>query len=550
MTNKFRSPLDMFYHWESTRPESIWLRQPREGLWVDYTWQQVGCQARRLAEALRGMGLNHGDRVGICAQNSAEWIVTDLAIMMAGGVSVPIYTTMPKDKISYVIDHSEMKFLFVDGSGELESPEFEVHFGDVLDVIALNTVNMNHQYDELIASTPPMNGNPTRELNELWSIIYTSGTTGMPKGVKHSFYTAPFSASEIPDLSKTNENSRFFSYLPLAHMAERSVVELHSLYCGAVIGFNRDKDTFINDLLEIQPTFFLAVPRIWTKLKAGIIADVGDQVWKQCLRCPETAKKTGGKALTALGLSDVTFAFTGTAPIPEEDIMAWKSLGMPICEGFSQSETMSGTANRPDDYKIGSVGKPMSKSAEVMISAAGEILLRSPGNMLGYLNEPQKTTETIQNGWIHTGDKGFIDSDGFLFVTGRVKDIFKTAKGKYVAPVPIESKFSSLAGIEQCCLVGRGLPQTVMLAVFPSTMKYTDELDYYFKNHLDTVNNGLEAHERISRFIVCSETWSIENGLLTHTLKLLRDSIEQHYGPLIKTALNDHQSVIFWENYT
>lgn len=540
----FKLPLEMFYQWEQQQPNNTWLCQHDGTQWRDYSWSEVGITARQLAAGLLAQGLEAGDKVGLYAENSAHWVIADVAIMMAGLVSVPIYTSMPEDKIRYVVDHSEMKLLLVGDQCALSVAEVGAAFGQQVKVLGMGY--QTEDWQSLSDQAPALTGNPQRDADDLWSIAYTSGTTGLPKGVMHSFCTLPSSVHDIRILCETNSDSRFFSYLPLAHIAERSVVEFQSLYSGGSIGFNRNKDTFVEDLLKIRPTFFFSVPRIWANLKAGIVANMGEENWQRCIEDSEFGRATGEKVLASMGLGDVTLALTGSAPIPPSDIKAWRCLGMPLCEGFGQSESMSTAFNRRDNFKVGSIGLPITERAEMRISDQGELLLRSPGNMVGYYKAPEKTAETIVDGWLHTGDKARIDEDGFVFITGRVKDIFKTAKGKYVAPAPIENAFALFTGIEQCCLVGRGFPQTIMLAVLSDGITYTDQLHDALQAHMQKINSTLEAHERMSHVVISETPWSIENGLLTHTLKVLRDDVESHHADSLQKAMAGDDSVC-WE---
>jgi len=548
VNTSFIPPLEKFYHWERTIPQQVWLSQPQGGTWRHYTWREAGSEIRQLAGAFTALGVKLGDRVGIYAANSARWVMADLAIMMAGGVSVPIYSSMPEDKLRYVVEHSGLDILLADDQGALTLESLEDKFSGQVKILSLTNSGGQENWLEMQENFMAIEGSPVRDAHDLWSISYTSGTTGMPKGVMHSFSSMPFSASQIKTLTGANKHSRFFSFLPLAHMAERSVVELHSIYTGASIAFNESKETFIADLQTVRPTFFFSVPRIWHNLKSGILAGIGEEKWSELLQSPDEARAYGQKVLTSMGLDNVTFAFSGSAPISPKDIEAWRALGMPICEGFGQTETMSGTCNRPDKYKIGSVGLLMGDEAEVKISSNGEILMRSQGNMLGYYNEPEKTAETLVDGWVHTGDKGRIDEDGFLFITGRVKDIFKTAKGKYVAPAPIEHHFTDVPYFDQVCLVGRGMPQTMLLAVSNASLSKRDKalISEALNSKLKSVNDKLEAHERLSHIIVCREPWTIENKLLTHTLKTLRDDVENKYREVIDRCAEEQLKSVVW----
>jgi long-chain acyl-CoA synthetase len=552
----FKLPLETFYHWEQTQSETVWLRQSTDQGWDDYSWRAVGDQARRMANALQKMGLQAGDKVGIYGVNSAYWVIADLAIMMAGLVSVPIYPSMPEDKIRFVVEHSDMKALFADHRSAMNLPQLTQAFGDTVELITMGGQQKQGAeagyllWSDIQANTNPLTGNPTRALDDLWTIGYTSGTTGVPKGVMHSFSSLPSSASEIERLSTTTTESRFFSYLPLANVAERTLVFLQALYRGGSIAFNSSKENFIKELQQIRPTFFFAVPRIWVNLKAGIITQLGAEAWQQFIDNPKGSKGMGPAILESLGLDAVNFAFSGAAPIAPTDILAWNRLGMPLFEGFGQSETMSVTLNLPGAVKVGSVGKCVTDGAEMKISEQGEILLRSPGNMLGYYKEPEKTAEAFDNGWIRTGDKGVIDDQGFLTITGRIKEIFKTAKGKYVAPAPIEKRMGANTYIDQLCLVGSGQVQTMLLLV-PSASALAvkrEQVNASLQTLMEEINACLETHERMSHIIVCSKPWSIENNLLTHTLKIMRDDVEVRYGAIIEQCANGTQpSPVVWE---
>ncbi|MFT4824447.1 MAG: long-chain acyl-CoA synthetase [Halioglobus sp.] len=548
----FKTPLEMFYQWEAQMPDQTWLRHFSGGAWVGITWAAAGALARRLAAGIQAMGLEKGDKLGIFATNSPEWIISDIASMMAGMVTVPIYTTMPMDKVKYVAEHSDMRAVIVGSGICLEVLRSELPSGVlIVGLPGVDSSATDQHWDSLISQNAPLDGNPLRDPQDLWTIVYTSGTTGMPKGVMHSFATLPYSASAIPIYTGANEQGRLFSYLPLAHVAERVLVELQSIYSGASIGFNGSKDSFTDDLREVRPTFFLAVPRIWTNLKTGIVAQMGNEAWQKLLENPERSAEIGKSVLASMGLEAVSFAFSGAAPIAADDIRAWRALGMPLYEGFGQSEMMSGTLNVPGKDKIGSVGCCFTQfGGELSISNIGEILLRAPGAMVGYYKEPEKTKEAFLDGWVRTGDKGRIDEDGFLFITGRVKEIFKTAKGKYVAPGPIEKLFEVSPHVDQLCLVGSGRPQTLMLVnMTAASATIAKELvTRELEQQRQRVNDNLEAHERISHVIICAEPWTMENRLLTHTLKILRDDVEKNHQPSIESCMQGASgTTVVWE---
>lgn len=543
----FKTPIGMFYHWELRKPDVIWLRQCLEEGDVVYTWAQAGKLARKLAAGMLALGLKKGDHIGIYSQNSAKWVITDLAIMMAGMVSVPIYASMRKEKLDYIVEHSEMKALFVGDKTAHSAAELTEHFRGTPQIIGIslgsNAVSGDQRWEDVVCLAPAIEGDPDWDFQRLWTLSYTSGTTGQPKGVMHSYSSSGYSAYCLNKLARLGEESRYFSYLPLGHISERVIVELHCLYSGGSVGFNESLDTFKADLRRIRPTYFNAVPRIWNNLKADIIAEIGKDEWRHILEDPEHGRKLGKPLLESMGLDAVVWAQTGAAPMPPSDINAWHCIGMPLVEGYGQTETMNGFFNAPWDNKIGSVGK-VSQPGKVKISEQGEILLSSLGNMLGYYKDEATTAKTLVDGWIHTGDKGNIDEDGFVTITGRLKDIFKTAKGKYVAPAPIEGKFAFNPSIAQCCLVGSGLPQPVMLTVLqPNSPASATEL----QEHLDSINAGLENHEKISKVIICKDMWTPDNGMMTLTLKMLRPTIEDRYADIIRSSEDQQELTIIFE---
>jgi long-chain acyl-CoA synthetase len=535
------SPLDMFYHWEGSKPDALYLRQPVNQVWHELSWREVGEQARRIATALQSMGVKTGERVSILSKNCAHWVVADLATMMSGGSSAPIFTSMTGDDARYILDHSGSKVLFV-GQTENWDRVREVLPCDVK-VIALpfsDLLGADFSWNDLLSEHDPLPGNPTRAGSDEITTIYTSGSTGRPKGVMYSFEGAGHIVRNLGQTFRMGPEDRLISYLPLAHGFERAAVDFMSMYAGCTIGFNENQATFNADMRAVRPTFFQCVPRLWCKFQEAVLAGIGGQEsLNKLLADPTTAEATKTQIKKNLGLDAGRLLTTGSAPTPMP-LHAWyEELDMPLCELYGQSEVLSGTSNLPWDRKAGTLGKPTANT-ELKIGDNGEILIKAKAVMLGYLHEPGKTAETLINGWIHTGDKGEIDEDGFLKITGRVKEIFKTAKGKYVAPLPVESMFSSNPYLEQMCLMGSGLPQTVLLVQLSEQGKKTDGRKLEDKLYTQTlqINAELDSHLRIACVIISDQDWSSENGLVTHTMKIKRAALEKHYGPLAEKAFS------------
>jgi long-chain acyl-CoA synthetase len=540
------SPLDMFYHWESSKPNATYLRQPVDQVWRNYSWKDVGGEARRIAGALRALGLDAGERASIVSKNCAHWLIADLAIMMSGGASAPAFTSMSGEDVRYVLEHSGAKILFV---GQTENwPQIREVLPAGIKVISLPFAEVpgaDYSWDDLLAKYEPLPGNPARPGDDEITTIYTSGSTGLPKGVVYNFEGAGHIVRNLGQTFRMAEDDRLISYLPLAHGFERAAIDFMSMYAGCTIGFNESQSTFGADMLEIRPTVFQCVPRLWSKFQESVLAAIGGQeALDTLLSDPVTAQQTKNKIKQTLGLDAGRLLMTGSAPTPVPLHSWYEALDMPLCELYGQSEVLSGTSNLPWDRKPGTLGKP-TVNTELKIASDGEILIRADAVMTGYLHEPEKTAETLVDGWIHTGDKGEIDGDGFLKITGRLKEIFKSAKGKYIAPLPIESMFASNANLEQLCLMGNGLPQTVLLVQLSARGKEIEELDMAaeLRQQCLQVNAGLDTHARVACVVVSGEDWNSENGFVTHTLKIKRAALEKHYGSIAEGSFNKGASI-------
>lgn len=454
---------------------------------------------------------------------------SDLAIMMAGHVSVPLYPNLNADSLKQILEHSETKVLFV---GKLDGYEnMRPGVPENVQCIAypFYTEEGYAVWDDLVKDVQPITENVVRDPEKLATIIYTSGTTGMPKGVMHKFYNFGFAAANAVKEIDLKNTEKFFSYLPLCHIAERLLVEMGSLYTGGMVSFAESLDTFAQNLSETQPTVFLGVPRIWTKFQQGVLAKLPQKKLNVLLSIPLLSSLIKKKIRTGLGLNQATNVFTGAAPTPSSTIKWFKRLGINIQEAYAMTENCCYSHVTMNDYiKIGSVGKAL-PLCEVKLSEQKEILIKHDALMQGYYKEDKLTAETIKDGWLYTGDEGSIDSEGFLQITGRVKDLFKTSKGKYVAPSPIEMKLSANKNIENVCVVGDGTPQPIALVVLSEYGKGRPQEDVSasLSKTLDVVNPKLDHHEKIKCIVVLQGAWTIENKLLTPTMKVKRNSVEK-----------------------
>ena len=536
-----KTPLEMFYHWEETLSETIYLRQPIDGSVKTFTWREVGDQARRVAAYLLAMDLPAGSHIAILSKNCAEWFITDLAIMLAGHVSVPIYSTAGEKTIRYVMDHAKCPVIFVGKLDDTEKQVAAIDDGIVKLAFPYPNIPADKQWDELL-QTAPFVEKPIPPLDSVMTIVYTSGSTGNPKGVVHNYESVCWAASNSLNELKVDQNDRVLSYLPLAHITERVLVEVASFYSGMSVNFLESLETFSRDVNATEPTLFISVPRLWTRFQMGVLANMPQKKLDILLRIPIVGGLVSKKIRSKLGLGKARLCASGSAPIPASTLEWFRKIGVNISEGWGMTENSAyGTCCVPFRAdKIGSIGRAYA-GVDIRIAEEGEIQVKGPCNMKEYYLEPEKTAEVItEDGYLKTGDKGSIDSDGYITITGRLKEIFKTAKGKYIAPVPIESKLMANSSIEQVCVTGSQLKQPIALVVLSETALKVpaEEIEQSLLETLNEVNETLESHAVLDGLIVMKDEWTVANGLLTPTLKVKRHNLEEHYESLINGKLS------------
>jgi len=533
--------IERFYHWEAKTPDNIFLRQPNGDAWKEVSFAEAGQQARKMATALREKGLNKGDHVGIYSKNCYHWVVADLAIQIGGFVSVPLYSSLPGPQLSEVVKLGELKAIFV---GKLD------HWDDLhKDAIPREVlvfkfphyqgsaiVSRGHDWDDLIQSSKPATDNFVPHPDNLWTIKFTSGTTGTPKGVMlvHRTPSLQMHNEDVTNWigSSSLKENRYFSYLPLNHVGERMGVETPAIWQGGTISFAESLETFVKNIQETQPTVFFAVPRIWTNFYLGVINQMPEKRLNFLLSVPIVSSAVKKKIRTALGLRDLKIAATGAAITPAFIKAFYKKLDIHLIEAYGMTEVAGSMTNSPmQNAPLDSVGKPIPFGDVKIDPESGEILMKSPYMMTGYFKNPEKTNEVLKDGWLHSGDKGTLDENGFLRVIGRVKDAFKTSKGSYVTPNPLEEALAKNEYTEQVCVVGLGIPQPIALFNLSPAGKAADRaiVEESILTSIKALNATRANFERISTAVIQSEPWSIENKCLTPTLKVKRGRLDDAF---------------------
>jgi long-chain acyl-CoA synthetase len=527
-------PLEMFCKWELETPNNIFLRQPFSGRWKTWTYQQAGDEIRKIASAIKSLNFPQRSNIALLSKNCAHWIMADLAIMMSGNISVPLYPTLTAAVLRQILDHSEAKAIII---GKLDN--FESQKGGIPPAIIRIGVNVYQIHEEINWESLIQRNAATRDHavwnpDEVATIIYTSGTTGGPKGVMHSVgaFDAVLNVTRV-DLGLPL-HPRLFSYLPMSHIAERMGIEMYGLYSGAVFSFAESLEDFPRNLLETEPHLFFAVPRIWGKFQEKILEKIPAKKLSRLLSIPLVKSIIKKSIRKKLGLAKATHIYSGAAPISIDLLKWYDKLGITIFQAFGMTEDcVYSHFNRHGANRFGTVGQRLS-GLQVKISPEGELRVKSPSIMKGYYKDPQQTSDAFdEDGFLRTGDIGEVDNDGYLTITGRIKDQFKTDKGKYISPTPIEVKLLANTDIEQVCVVGMGIPQPISLVVLSATgrAKSKAQIAQSLSDLLTQINPTLQKYERLEKAVVMLQDWSIENGLMTPTLKVKRNEVEKIHLP-------------------
>lgn len=589
----------VFWNAVEKRGPKVWMRQKQLGIWRSWTWNQTAEAVREIAGGLMSLGFKPGDTASILSNTVVEWVLADLAVLSCGGVSNGIYPTDAASQVHYLCEDSGTSILFVEDDEQLDKA-LEVRAQlpglrqivvfdmdglrdlDEADVISLaqlrelgRAYNARHPEDlmQRVRACKP---------EDLAILVYTSGTTGKPKGAMHNHRGLVYTTRGYNTLAAQGEEDERMCFLPLCHIAERLGGEYFALYTGSILNFVENPETVPENVREISPTVFTAVPRVWEKFYSGVMIalkeagpvqqaayawgiGVGTQIADRVLagevvdgflkfkfRLARWIALNNVRKL--IGIHRARFCLTGAAPISSDLIKWYMALGVPMLEVWGMTETCGASTGVPATrMKPGSIG-PAANFNEVRIDpATGEILVRGPNVFMGYLNQPEKTAETLDpDGWLHTGDVGVMDEDGYFRITDRMKDIIITAGGKNITPSELENELKFSPYITDAVVIGDKLPYlTVIIMIDQENVeKYAQDNDVPFSNYasltrsrevqeliqgeIDRVNAKFARVEQIKKFFLLETQLGAEDEELTPTMKLKRKLVQQKYAPQIK----------------
>jgi len=583
-------------HRAETQASTVAVRAKELGRWEETTWARYAERSAHVAMGMIELGVQPGDKVAIHSENRIEWLIADMAAQGIGATTVGVYPTSPPAELQYLLEHSESVLLVSEDEEQLDKAmEVRERAPAVRHIAVVDTRGVRvlddpqvftfAEIEALGSARPDALGEYRRRVEQIDPeatavIVYTSGTTGPPKGAMLSHRNLLAVAEGASHAYEAREGDEILSYLPLCHIAERLISVINAVYGGYVVNFGEGGDTFTNDLREVQPTFFLGVPRVWEKMLAGIQIRMNDasflkrksyEFWiarGQAVAKKRMAGKMGPvdrlvyglgwlflyrSLREKLGMSRVRVALSGAAPIAPQVLEYFWALGIPVREGYGQTENTALCTYTPsDDVRIGTVGKAL-PGVEIRIAEDGEILTRSPGVFQGYFKNEAATRDTIdEEGWLHTGDVGVMDEDGFVTITDRKKDIIITAGGKNISPSEIENMLKISPYIREAIVIGdRRKYLTALIGIELDTvgdwatrrnLAYTTYRDLSEKPEVvelvqgvvDEVNTHLAQVETVKRFTLLPKELDPEDGELTATQKVKRAAISKEFEELIE----------------
>ena len=592
----------LFRHRVQEMGERVAMREKEYGIWKPISWAEYGRRARALGMGLVSLGLRRGDVVSILSENNKEWIYTDVGTICAGGVSCGIYPTDSASQVEYIVNNSQTKFLFVENEEQLDKYlTIRERVPSLAKVIVYDMEGLRDFTDPMVIPIERLyelglaydKSHPEEwdkridaaEAEDLMILIYTSGTTGPPKGAMLSHRNVIFQMTASEYVLEVNESDEQICFLPLCHIAERSFSVHRPLASKSVINFVESPETFAENLREVSPTIMFAVPRIWERFYSAIAIQLKDATWIGRLayawaigvgrkradyvmdgRKPPAALDFVYKLANwfvldnvkrVLGLHRARWIVTGAAPIAPDLIRWYFALGINMFEVYGQTENCGvATGTNPKSLKVGTVGVA-APGTEVKLSPEGEILLKGPHVFLGYLNQPEKTAETVKDGWLHTGDVGIIDNEGFVRITDRMKDIIITAGGKNITPSEIENQLKFSPYISDAVVIGdrRKYLTALIMIDHDNVAKYAQDKSVPFSNYaslcraqevqdlireeIDKVNKQFARVETIKKFRLIDTLLTAEDEELTPTMKLKRKLVNKKYAALIDSMYKE-----------
>jgi long-chain acyl-CoA synthetase len=590
--------IKLFRHRVKQLGDKVAMREKNFGIWETFTWTEYGQKAREIGLGLISLGLKRGDVCSIVSDNNKEWLYCDMGIQGVGGVTSGVYTTDSSAQLKYLMTDSSTRFLFVENEEQLDKfLEVGGEIPNINKVIVFDSKGLHEFQDDRVMMIEDLyklgRKNDETQPNcwdeevdksmpeSLMVLVYTSGTTGPPKGAMVSHRNCMYHIETFEKILEINDKDEQLCFLPLCHILERLVSILVPLKSCSTVNFVEGPDTVPENIRELSPTIFIAVPRIWEKFYSAIQLQVKDATrmgkWFYKLavsighrvaeykvrreRIPSSltliywiARKTVlNNILRMMGLDKLRWAGTGAAPISPDLIKWYLAIGVEMFEAYGQTEGSGiSTANIIGNSKLGTIGQVV-PGCEVEISNDGEILIRSPGVFLGYLNQPEKTNETVVDGWLYTGDVGNKDDEGFVTITDRLKDIIITAGGKNISPSEIENQLKFSPYITDAVVIGDKRKYLTCLVMidqenvekyaqdhdipytnFTSLCKAEEVVELIWKEMLE-VNKKFARVEQVKKIRLIDQLLTAEDDELTPTMKLKRKFVNQKYVELIES---------------
>ncbi len=542
--------LEDFFRHEREQPDRIYLVQPlAEGRKQELSWAEVGDQVRRFAGWLLQQQLPPRSHIAILSKNCAHWIIADLAIWMAGHVSVPLQPTLSPPALRQIVEHAQTRMVIV---GKLDDwQELRSGLPVSLPWVGLPLAPPDPElipWARLQEESTPLQEAVPRDRGELATIMYSSGTTGLPKGCMLSFDSMYFAAKNYLRLFLTTETDRVLSWLPLSHIAERQFIEMQSLLSGMTVYFAHSRASFIRDIRRARPTLFLGTPATWHQIRQGVQQQMQQRMLNRALAIPLIRKRAALRMLDQTGLNQVRFAVVCGDTTPTQTMDWYHRIGVRLFEIYGLTENCGYShVGRPGRFRPGWCGLP-NPGVECRIDEQGQLLVRSRATMLGYFKNPARTAAVLDaDGFLQTGDRGEIDQEGFLRLSGRMTDLFHTSDGRLVVPQPIEHELLTHPLVEYACVVGQGLPQPLALLTLTEQARQLPhhEVERELEALLQRVNREMSRHEQMACMVVISDAWHRDAEATTATMLLRRGVIRARYHEFLGDWLVSGSTIVW-----